>query len=75
MINAKEYIEQFEAAKAEKLRVEEQLRSQQVAKGKYKGVKLRRSPRKRGEQVTASAYIHPLNVLLQSLTISNEEDQ
>jgi hypothetical protein len=75
LMNAREYIEEFEAAQAEKKRIEDELHARQKAKGKHRGrIPTRRSTRTRGGLSTASAYIHPLNVLLQSLTITDIEE-
>jgi hypothetical protein len=74
-MNAREYIEEFEAAQAENKRIVDELHARQRAKGKHRGrIPTLRSTRTRGGLPTASAYIHPLNVLLQSLTIADIEE-
>jgi hypothetical protein len=75
LMNAREYIEEFEAAQAENKRIVDELHARQRAKGKHRGrIPTLRSTRTRGGLPTASAYIHPLNVLLQSLTIADIEE-
>jgi hypothetical protein len=69
LTNAKEAIEEYNSDRAMKLIEESRLSVEKTAKDTYNRGLRTRAVRKRGEINTASAYIYPLSVLLNTLTI------
>jgi hypothetical protein len=69
LTNAKEVIDQYTVGRAIKDIEQTRLSVEKVAKDTYNRNRRRRTIRQRGEVNTASAYIHPLNVLFNQLTI------
>jgi hypothetical protein len=69
LTNAKEAIEEYNAGKAIKAIEESRLGVEKTAKDTHNRTRRKHIIRNRGEVNTASAYIHPLNVLFNTLTI------
>jgi hypothetical protein len=69
LTNAKEAIGEYNSDRAMKLIEQSRLSVEKTAKDKYNRGLRTRAVRKRGEINTASAYIFPLSVLLNTLTI------
>jgi hypothetical protein len=69
LTNAKEAIDEYNVGRAIKDIEQTRLSVEKVAKDTYNRDRRRRNTRQRGEVNTASAYIHPLNVLFNQLTI------
>jgi hypothetical protein len=69
LTNAKEAIEEYNAGKAIKSIEQSRLGVEKTAKDTHNRTRRKHIIRNRGEVNTASAYIHPLNVLFNTLTI------